>query len=219
MNTVRENYIESLIKAAESKRRLFSNKCKAERERMVTRAFLRGIGVGFSEEDLISNPEEPVDVSFKEARFQVMEILDERRRGQEIETEIARFRDAGSVSELIEPWHAPEAIPYPEVIQKIADRLNEKKAEKYGYATCSTVDVLVYFNLKNRYLFPDNSSGAEEGLLKLEQQGWRSVSAVLVPYGFVIAARDDCPELLSSKVGQISREWKIPFGLFDAQVS
>ncbi|MBY5667457.1 DUF1780 family protein [Rhizobium leguminosarum] len=48
---------------------LFSNRNKTAREKMVVRAFLRCLDVEFSEDQLVVGPEEPVDISFKSARF------------------------------------------------------------------------------------------------------------------------------------------------------
>ena len=57
---------------------------KVERELSVSRAFLRTIGVTFEESELISAKCEPPDVIFREAKFEIMELLEpNRKRGDE----------------------------------------------------------------------------------------------------------------------------------------
>ena len=73
-------YIEKLERHASNTRALLSNKQKPERERMVVRAFLRCIGVQFSDSDIAAGTEEPVDVTFLSARFQVRDIPGGRKR-------------------------------------------------------------------------------------------------------------------------------------------
>lgn len=79
MKQSKKQYLGSLIAATKAARELFSNKNKTVREKMVARAFLRCLGVKFSENEIVVGPEEPVDVSFKSARFQIMEILGDRK--------------------------------------------------------------------------------------------------------------------------------------------
>ena len=47
---------------------------------MVCRAFLRCMGVGFSEDEIAVGAREPTDITFRGAEFQITEVLDEGRR-------------------------------------------------------------------------------------------------------------------------------------------
>src|ERR1700730_13169412 len=57
-------YLDVLVRVTHEARQLFTNPQKRERERMVCRAFLRCIGVDFSELDLCVGPKEPIDIAF-----------------------------------------------------------------------------------------------------------------------------------------------------------
>jgi putative endonuclease (uncharacterized protein DUF1780) len=64
-------HIEKVMAEAREARSLWSNAKKPERERMVVRAFLRCIGISFSESEIRSREDDPPDVMFREARFEV----------------------------------------------------------------------------------------------------------------------------------------------------
>ena len=61
MSLAEREYLEALRRHSAETRRLFSNTQKAEREKMVCRAFLRCIGVGFSEDEMAVGAREPTE--------------------------------------------------------------------------------------------------------------------------------------------------------------
>lgn len=71
MNTTENDILNELKKHATDTRTFLSNKMKPERERSVCRAFLRAIGVSFEESEIIAPTDEPADVAFRDARFQI----------------------------------------------------------------------------------------------------------------------------------------------------
>src|SRR6266478_4784422 len=73
---------------------LLSNKRKPEREQMVVRAFLRCLGVAFEEREILVGPEEPVDITFRTARFQVREILGGYKRGVVLKARLEQYEAA-----------------------------------------------------------------------------------------------------------------------------
>src|SRR5208337_3323185 len=103
--TYDEEFLKSLIRFTEASQTLFSNAQKVEREKMVCRAFLRCISVRFTEEEISKGPNEPVDIAFRLASFQISEILDQdRRRGLELQASVQKFEQASCVDDLLEPW-------------------------------------------------------------------------------------------------------------------
>jgi hypothetical protein len=67
MSSNDDTYLASLRTHAAETRTLFSNPMKPERERMVVRAYLRCLGIPFTEDEIASSNDEPVDVLFGEA--------------------------------------------------------------------------------------------------------------------------------------------------------
>lgn len=205
-------YLEELRKHASDTRSFLGNKEKPERERSVCRAFLRAIGVAFEECELIAPTDEPADVNFRKARFQIREILEpNRRRGDDWKEKEKKYSEANSLSDLMDPYSSPISVELQMLVPKIVDALSEK-AQKYG-AGCNNIDALVYVNLENQFLAPDSDL---PNLNKLQSQGWRSASFVFPPYGVILFATSTAPDFLTSmKPGQYM-EWQDIESLFEA---
>jgi Protein of unknown function (DUF1780). len=84
---------EDRIRALKESLAFFSNKEKLSREKWVVRRLLRALHIDFAEEEM-AGAEEPVDVLFRDAKFQVKEILDEgRRRTDEFKAKTRKSKD------------------------------------------------------------------------------------------------------------------------------
>jgi hypothetical protein len=211
-----EEYLAKLREDAAEAKTLFSNAKKPERERMVVRAFLRCIGEQFADDEIRIGTDEPVDVAVHDARFQIREILGDRRRGRELQERERRYEEAERLSDLLEPFTASEPFSLAEAAQFVAEALAEK-ASHYGVANCAKLDALVYVNLKGRHLYPKPDQLAIDRMsaAKFDRQGWRSVSILSLPYGVVLVARSDSPQFLQDKVGCILKCWPHVDGWFD----
>jgi len=205
-------YLENLRKHATDTRVFLGNKAKPERERSVCRAFLRTIGVAFEESELIAPTEEPADVAFRTAQFQIREILEaDRRRGDDWKKMEEKYSGANSLTELLEPYSPPSAVELHILVPEIVEAISEK-AKKYG-AGCNGIDMLVYVNLTDRYLAAHSEL---PNLNKLHLQGWRSVSILFPPYGIILFAKSAAPDFITAlKPGQYM-EWKDIDTLFEA---
>jgi hypothetical protein len=214
MKPPEKQYLESLVTAAKETVDLFSNKNKTKRERMVVRAFLRCLDIEFSETELVIGPEEPVDISFRSARFQIREMLGDRKRGVVLRERLKRFQAAKSINDVIDPWISSKPLSFAELSQDLAKSLSDK-ASKYDVEGCGKLDALVYVNLGGRHLYPLIPKLDAAVAHELDQQGWRSVSMVFVPYSAVAIGKPDCPNFLRHKAGRIRMKWPHPDGWFD----
>src|SRR3972149_6060875 len=100
---------------ASETRRLLSPTEKPERERKVVRAFLRCIGIPFSDNEIRSGREEPIDIEFRTAKFQITEILGGWRRGDDWRERERRYNGAKSLSDLLEPWTSSQPLSLEEI--------------------------------------------------------------------------------------------------------
>lgn len=214
MTPSKPTYLESLIAAMKDARDLFTNRSKSKREKMVTRAFLRCLGIGFLEGELIVGPDEPVDISFRNARFQIREMLGERRRGHDLHEQLERYSRAGSIDDVTDPWRDSKPISLPEVSRDIAESLSAK-ADKYGLEACAKLDALLYVNVPNRHLYPLTPMLDPLAVQRLAEQRWRSVSMVFIPFSCVLVTKEGAPTFLMQKAGCIFSEWPHPMGQFD----
>jgi hypothetical protein len=199
------DHLDALRAHAADTRRYFTDALKPERERDVCRAFLRCVGIPFVEREIVAPAIEPVDVSFREARFQVREMIEAgRRRGDEWKEKQHRWNRARSLDDALTDWRPkPVKMSFTELMAALTSAL-ETKARKYG-TQCRTLDALVYVNLTmTRVLDPTTAPGNTSAL---EAQGWRSVAMVFPPWGLVVISGFDSPGFLRSRVGRVLREW------------
>jgi Putative endonuclease, protein of unknown function (DUF1780) len=206
MTEAERRYVEECLADAEARNRFGSNACKPYRERLTCAMLLRALGVPFAVEELISVPDGPphhVDVMFRDARFQVREVLDrERRRHDEPKRRIQQLRAAKTIEDS-ELDYSSDYIPmcYSEVFTHLTEALAEK-ASKYGTHVCAELDALV---LIQRWRYLDTSSPLS-GYEALLQQGWRSVSFVMRSSGHVIYGKASAPAFLQEYAGH-TKQW------------
>lgn len=214
MKPSEKQYLESLVAAAKDSCELFSNRNKSTREKMVVRAFLRCLGVSFSEHELVIGPEEPVDISLGRARFQIREMLGDRKRGLALGEQLERYQKAKSINDVTDPWVDSAPLSFTDVSRDIAESLSDKAA-KYGVRACTKLDALVYINIPGRHLFPLTPKLDPTAAVQLDRQGWRSVSMVFIPFSCVLTAKPDCPPFVRNQAGRIRMKWPHPGGWFD----
>ena len=207
-------FLAKLREHADRARRLFSNPQKPERERMVVRAFLRCIGEAFEDGEIFASGEEPIDVRFRAADFQIMDIVGDNKRGLAWRRRQDRYRDAQHIADVLEPYTPSQPMSFDDAAQLVADRLSAKAA-RYGAAACASLDALVYIDLHNRHLWPPEPTDHGRAAAMLQTQGWRSVSMLFVPYGVVLLAAPTAPAVVSAIVGRVLNEWPGLDGLFD----
>ena len=192
-----------MIQAMAETRALFSANSQqtTNREKRICRAFLRCIGVGYSEADLVAGQYEPIDVAVLGAKFQVTEVLGDRRRGDELRELETKYKTACSSADLLVSIGAPKRISFAEIATEVRKRL-EAKFINYTEHGCRGIDALVHIELVNRYLWPTEITFTEDiGILRAE--GWRSVSVLIVPYAFVLFTTDTAPTFLKDHAGQL----------------
>jgi len=211
-----QTYIEDLIRNTKDSIHFFSNASKTLRERSVCAAFLRCIGIEFILGEVVSNNDDPPDVVFRTARFEVMELYDKRRkRLDEYWQRLENLEKASSIQQTLVTICQHEPVSYTELLNEIISALNEKSS-KYGKRLCSSLDALVYVGLTNRFLEISSSLPMNK---ELPSQGWRSVSFVFPPYSQVVFCGRNTPQFLTLYTGQTRMEWKKSDGLFDLELT
>lgn len=202
-------YLEGLRKYAFKTREFLSNPCKAERERAMCRAFLRLRGIEFAEGELIAPASEPTDVAFRDARFQIRELRDNKPQKEWKERQ-QRYATATSLDDIIEPYSSPHPIDFGTLLPRVEIALSAKAA-KYG-SGCKDIDALVYIDLQSGFLLTRPSIGrADHSRL----QGWRSVSLLFPPCGIVVFATPLAPAFIREAAGTVATNWLDIDGLFE----
>ncbi len=178
---------------------------KRRRERWVVEHFLSGLGLTFKPAEIEQPHEDPPDVRFHGAAFEVKEIQPPgRRRGDEYRQQLERATRAISSDQLLEQF-TPQSLPIAEAFRLIMEQTQELAARKYVTATDrGRLDLLFYLNLGLAEAW-DIEDGVRPDLVPLAIEGWRSVSFL---HGsrtaFVMHASDSAPAFLRSNQGQLN---------------
>ena len=181
----------------------FSEDPRTEREKAPVREFLRYLGVGFTEEELVVPlKHDDVDVRFREARFQNVErIVAARRRHEEVQQFAERVRTARGVAARGVPRGDSVPMRVRELLREVHKALGNESRKTVNRAA---LDALVYVNLRGRHLYPAPDV-FDEDARAVADLGWRSVSVLWPPYAVVISAKSAAPKFLRVKTGQIIR--------------
>ena len=185
--------------------RLFSNKGKKELELRVVKKYLNSIDLSYEYDELIQPPqhEEPPDIIFRDACFEVMELYDEsRQRHRELKERLKRIIKAKNYSDVDEPetWDI-EAVSLQELLARAENRLQSKKGH-YSENTMANLDVLIYVNLPKITIDDEDLVFTLDMDSKLTQ--WRSVSLVFNNNLVCIAyASTSAPDFIQNIAGDI----------------
>jgi len=184
-------FIKERIEALEESIEYYSAKNKAEREIWVAEAFIQNLNIEYESSEFHSPEQDPPDVVFRDAEFEVKEILDlGRRRHDEYKAELESTRKATSAQELLRLYR-----PIDKSIKDIYKLCLEatRALTKYPAAVRASTDLLYYVNLQHVVgLFETPFPDATE----LELLGWRSVSFVMGHRSCVFTTRLDASDIL-----------------------
>jgi hypothetical protein len=195
-----EEYLEAQRKARAESVEFFRSENKPERERWVAREYLTNLGLSFTENELTSPPQDPPDVLFRGANFEIKEILSEgRRRHQEYKEGLQKALEATTPGDLVEQF-TPRDVTIAGVCALIFKEAKALAEEKYPPAVRRNLDLLFYVNLNDVFdlvetPFPD--------LKALESLGYRSVAFVMGYRSSTLVANSDAPTFVKTAVGQI----------------
>lgn len=195
------DYLETVRKAREESVRFFSSANRAERELWVANEFLTNLGIPFAQSDLVHVADDPPDVRFGGAEFEVKEILDSgRRRHAEFKASLEKAKAAKSPSELLEHY-TPRDITYAEIYELVEEKVLELST-KYSEKFRKELDLLFYVNLEDVHGYIENPLPPSE---KLKALGFRSVSLVMGLLSGVLMVNECAPKFLSEKGPRVVR--------------
>ncbi len=195
------DYLRLLTIQAEQANAFLSNARKWERERWVCQRLLQGLNIPYHSEDFRQAGQEPPDVLFGDARFEVFFVLDEGRRlNDEWRAELQRRRSAYSLSQLVRREARPKRIPASKLLQRLGPTLH-KKATNYKERDIDLgqLDIIAFSSLKREVLDLNSHFPPPTEYLR---QGWRSLSLVGPTFARVLFAQPDAPDFLRNNLGR-----------------
>jgi hypothetical protein len=179
----------------------FSNANKKERELIVVRYFLENLGITFTEEELESVTNEPPDIKFKEANFEIKELPDSnRRRHEEYKRAKEKCRVANKISDMFE-FYTPENLTFQEIVNKLIAFIIELEREHtYDVTVKNNLDLLIYFNQIGYHFTGDFSFDLPNDI---SEYGWRSILVTKSDLSCVLFSSDRAPSFLKEITGQV----------------
>jgi hypothetical protein len=195
------DYLRLLTQQAEHANAFLSNARKWERERWVCQRLLQGLNVPHRDDDFVPAGQEPPDVLFQDASFEVFFVLDEGRRlNDEWREELQRRRSAFSLSQLVRREARPKRINAMELLQRLAPTLR-KKTHNYRERNLDLgeLDIIAFVSLKREVLDLNSYFPPPTEYLR---QGWRSLSLVGPTFARVLFAHSDAPDFLRANLGR-----------------
>lgn len=191
-----KKYLKPLRQRLRSSIRFFSSKNKFQRECWIVKKFLdlkTTDGMKKSDQD-------PPDVLFKDARFEVFEILDEgRKRNDEHRQRAKKIEEAeknNSLSPLLEPYEI-SFFSKDDLIHEVLKKITIKES-KYAPAVTASLDLLIYINFRTKVLDMNSQVTLD---IEASFNKWRSVSVLTNSHGgFVIYAGQDAPSILQDVI-------------------
>lgn len=179
----------------------YSNPNKPEREKFVVRLFLSILGVGFMETEL-NSPEQSskIDVSFRDAAFQVKELMNENyRRGRDIKKiwkSVENAKTLQEVSLISESYDVPDSVRMIDLVyQEALRRANESKYIKEK----GNLDLLFYVTRTRASLIQEN----EVQVHKFSELGWRSVLCVNEKQAVILSSSALAPRFINNNVVKV----------------
>ena len=171
---------------------------KLEREAYVVRTFLEHLCIEFTEAEVLPETAEPPDIRFRDARFEVKEMLDEgRKRHLEYREKLQNAEAATSLRQLGRQY-TPKELTFQEIGEHVV-RIIERTSKHYAPQVIQSLDLLVYANLLERHVVLD--SPVPDASL-FTGFGWRSVSVTRGSVACVLCAREDAPRFLLPHIGK-----------------
>jgi Putative endonuclease, protein of unknown function (DUF1780) len=177
----------------------FSSKNKLEREKWVVGETITNLGIEYSDDELVPVSDEPPDVRFRGAEFELKEIMDpDRPRHLEYKKALQKARATSDPVDLLQPF-TPRDVTLTEIYEKLLGGTSELRS-KYAPATCRNLDLLFYVNLEDVMGLVETPFS---DVTSLRSQPWRSVTFLMGRRTCVLVARDDAPEFLKAAVGRV----------------
>lgn len=204
------DFIKERVDAIKEAIHFFSNDCQSDTEVWVVRHFLSQLRIEFSDDEITPSSDEPVDVVYRDARFQVKEIMDEdRKRGDENKESLRKAEAATSASEVLEPepYRPPQKMVCANLVPIVAEEASKLQKRKYGPSECMSTDLLFYFNLKDIHVVGDKFPAVDPYSSRMA--AWRSVSVVSGDCALVLHVSQSAPGFLKTTKGKVHRNLSV----------
>ena len=188
--------LEELRRSTREELRFLSNSGREERERWVVSEYLTRQKVEFSEEELRSpHQHSKTDVEFRDARFQVKEILNPgTKRYRDVKAKYDHLMTANSLQDIAWPMFGYDIPPITTIYSLVsAEALSLSVASKYATEKAN-LDLIFYVTRTHASLIHKEEIDREY----LSSIGWRSISCLAGNQAIALFVGRNAPSFLRS---------------------
>lgn len=194
-----QEYIDSVKRGLTETIDFFNPARRQEREIWVANEFLTNLGISFEANELITPDNDPPDIIFRDAQFEIKEILDpNRRRHSEYKAALKSAEKATSMKDLIEEY-SPRDITYSEIYELVKESV-QKYVTKYPSQVRNGLDLLFYINLEDTRAYIKHDLPHQEALM---DTGFRSISFISGYLSGVLMTQATAPKLLQGSTSKV----------------
>lgn len=147
------------------------------------------------DENLLHAADEPFDVSYETANFQVKEVMEPGRKRDDERKEHRQEIEAANDPRDLQKFYTPHDISFADIVDR-CHKYSLELLNKYGPSERSSMDLICYFNYRDVHETPSTK-------VIVDSQDYRSFSVVSNRFRSVIYACSDAPEFLQKQVGTI----------------
>jgi hypothetical protein len=197
-----DEYLEAVREYRKETVELYKPSNRHVGEIWIANEFLKNLGIPFDEYEFEHVKDDPPDVIFRTAQFEIKRILDSGRKpDKEHKESLKKAMEAETPQDLIEHYSLRD-IEYTE-IYKLVEKDVIKYSSKYSADVKKSMDILFYVNLwdTRAYIAGPLPLGSE-----FEKHGFRSISFVSGPLSGVLMANDDAPEFIGDEGVRVVRK-------------
>src|SRR5215471_507812 len=180
-------------------RLLLAHRLKPGRDRAIVRTFLQMLSVTFTEAEIVTPVEAPIDVQFRQAQFHLRELRGHLWGRDSSEHDI-RVHPSCALPNAGHRGGQAAGTALAVLVSHLTAALAEH-ATWYG-PRCVGLDALVSVERYSGMLVQPTQPPEVRALIV---QGWRSVSVMCPPYGMVLYAADSAPAFLRLVRGRLVR--------------
>ncbi|MFH1672807.1 MAG: DUF1780 domain-containing protein [Pseudomonadota bacterium] len=176
----------------------FSNKGTEVREKWIVSEFLTRLGVLYKSTELISGePASKIDISFRDASFQIKEIPDQDIERTKEARQLKEYADkADSIKASFPPLKAKD-IPLITDGYELALNKSQSLSENGQYPDHirKSLDLLIYITRRRSSIIKRDRINEDD----FKGMGWRSISVLMGDKSNILYCHETSPEFLREK--------------------
>ena len=179
----------------------FSSKGAKDREKWIVSEFLTRLDVLYKPTELLSDdPASKIDISFRDASFQIKEIPDQDIERTKEARQLKEYADkADSIKDIFPSLIAKDMPPITDGYELALNKCQSLSENgKYPDQIRKSLDLLIYITRKRSSIIKRDRINEDD----FKGMGWRSISVLMGDKSNVLYCHETAPEFLRAKKGQ-----------------